>query len=208
MQPQGQVQILINLIDRGMNLQEAIDAPRVRALGGSRISVEQTLTADVITRLASLGMISFPERKFPATGSSPTTLRAVSKEALKLSPSTRNSTPSAVLPIRGSMAWPLGTKNANKRAICFRVYSRSTHCSRCARRWLPFAWEQTANAFGTSFSGMRWPYFAGPGVFGVLNQFAKSAEYRNPRNPANLGPFLYLSSLPRFRLFHWARSYG
>jgi len=41
MQPQGQVQILINLIDRGLNLQQAIDAPRVRVLDGRRISVEQ-----------------------------------------------------------------------------------------------------------------------------------------------------------------------
>lgn len=40
MQPQGQVQILVNLLDRGMNLQQAVDAPRVRVLDGRRISVE------------------------------------------------------------------------------------------------------------------------------------------------------------------------
>ncbi|HEY5953073.1 MAG TPA: gamma-glutamyltransferase, partial [Terrimicrobiaceae bacterium] len=55
MQPQGQVQILLNLIDRGMNLQEAVDAPRVRALGGLRISVEQTCADELVARLASMG---------------------------------------------------------------------------------------------------------------------------------------------------------
>jgi len=55
MQPQGQVQILLNIIDRGMNPQEAIDASRVRVLDGTRISVEPTFSSEVITRLASLG---------------------------------------------------------------------------------------------------------------------------------------------------------
>lgn len=55
MQPQGQVQILLNLLDREMNLQEAIDAPRVRTLGGLRISVEQTLATERVARLASMG---------------------------------------------------------------------------------------------------------------------------------------------------------
>jgi gamma-glutamyltranspeptidase/glutathione hydrolase len=55
MQPQGQVRILLNLIDREINFQEAIDAPRVRALGGLRTSVEQTLASEQVARLASLG---------------------------------------------------------------------------------------------------------------------------------------------------------
>ncbi|HEY5953072.1 MAG TPA: hypothetical protein VIT18_01835 [Terrimicrobiaceae bacterium] len=42
----------------------------------------------------------------------------------------------------------------------------------------------------------------GLGIFGVLNQAAKSAAYRNVRNPANLEPFLYLSLLVA-AVFDW-----
>ena len=55
MQPQGQVQILLNTIDRGMNPQQAIDAPRVRVLDGRRVAVEPSFPPEVMSRLASLG---------------------------------------------------------------------------------------------------------------------------------------------------------
>lgn len=40
MQPQGQVQLLANLIDFGMTLEEAMEAPRVNHLEGLRVAVE------------------------------------------------------------------------------------------------------------------------------------------------------------------------
>lgn len=54
MQPQGQLQILRNVIDRGMSAQEAVDAPRLRVLGGRSVGVEagfdQSVQDDLIRR--------------------------------------------------------------------------------------------------------------------------------------------------------------
>jgi gamma-glutamyltranspeptidase/glutathione hydrolase len=55
MQPQGQVQILINLLDRGMNLQQALDAPRVRVLDGRRVSIEAHPGVDLVAGLSRMG---------------------------------------------------------------------------------------------------------------------------------------------------------
>ena len=66
MQPQGHAQIVINLIDFGMNLQEAGDAPRMRhvsdqqptggeMLNGGEVSLESSFRYEEIRKLMKLG---------------------------------------------------------------------------------------------------------------------------------------------------------
>jgi gamma-glutamyltranspeptidase/glutathione hydrolase len=52
------------LIDRGLNLQEAIDAPRVRYISGRGVMMEDALTAPVISDLVQRGH----ERVMPGPG--------------------------------------------------------------------------------------------------------------------------------------------
>jgi gamma-glutamyltranspeptidase / glutathione hydrolase len=54
-QAQGHVQVLINLVDRGLNLQQAIDAPRVRYINGRNVMMDDELTTDVIDDLVRRG---------------------------------------------------------------------------------------------------------------------------------------------------------
>jgi gamma-glutamyltranspeptidase / glutathione hydrolase len=63
-QPQAHVQVLVNLIDRGMNLQQAIDEPRYRYIGGRGVMLEDSLTAPVINDLVQRGH----ERVLPPAG--------------------------------------------------------------------------------------------------------------------------------------------
>ena len=63
-QAQGHVQVLVNLLDRGMNLQQAIDAPRIRYVAGRDVMLEPELTAAVITDLVQRGH----NRVMPAPG--------------------------------------------------------------------------------------------------------------------------------------------
>lgn len=63
-QPQGHVQVLVNLVERGLSLQEAIDAPRVRYIGGKRVMLEDELSEPVISGLVRLGH----ERALPPAG--------------------------------------------------------------------------------------------------------------------------------------------
>jgi gamma-glutamyltranspeptidase/glutathione hydrolase len=63
-QAQGHSQVLINLVDREMNLQQAIDAPRVRYISGKGVMLEDTLPANVIDGLVERGH----ERVLPPAG--------------------------------------------------------------------------------------------------------------------------------------------
>jgi gamma-glutamyltranspeptidase/glutathione hydrolase len=56
-QAQGHVQVLTNLIDLGMGLQEAIDAPRFRFMDGKSVLLEDELGSNVIERLLALGHV-------------------------------------------------------------------------------------------------------------------------------------------------------
>ena len=48
MQPQGHAQIIINMVDFGMNLQEAGDAPRIRHTGSSQPTGEEMTNGGVL----------------------------------------------------------------------------------------------------------------------------------------------------------------
>jgi gamma-glutamyltranspeptidase/glutathione hydrolase len=54
MQPQGHVQLLLNLIDFEMDPPEAVDAARFRHLGGRRVAVER-VTPVVEAALQAMG---------------------------------------------------------------------------------------------------------------------------------------------------------
>lgn len=56
-QPQGHVQVLVNLIDLGMDLQQAIEAPRYRFMSGRNVLLEDELSHEVIQQLLAMGHV-------------------------------------------------------------------------------------------------------------------------------------------------------
>jgi len=56
-QPQGHVQVLVNIIDLGMGLQQAIDAPRFRYTNGTNVLLEDEIPVTVIERLIQRGHV-------------------------------------------------------------------------------------------------------------------------------------------------------
>ncbi|MEE9275325.1 MAG: gamma-glutamyltransferase [bacterium] len=55
MQPQGHVQVISNMLDFGMNIQEAFDAPRFRFLGGVEVAIEAGVPDEVLDALRGRG---------------------------------------------------------------------------------------------------------------------------------------------------------
>jgi gamma-glutamyltranspeptidase/glutathione hydrolase len=62
MQPQGHLQVLLNLLVFGMELQDAVDAPRFRHLGERRVALETPIDDGVRRDLTALGHVIADER--------------------------------------------------------------------------------------------------------------------------------------------------
>ena len=64
MQPQGHLQVVCNLVDFDMNVQDAIDAPRFRYMGGGSIALEEGITEEVARELERRGHKLLPPNTF------------------------------------------------------------------------------------------------------------------------------------------------
>ena len=60
MQVQGHVQVALNMIDFGMNVQEALEAPRYRIMGGRQVALERAIPSTVRDTLTAMGHVLTP----------------------------------------------------------------------------------------------------------------------------------------------------
>ena len=60
MQAQGHVQVALNCIDFGMNIQEALEAPRYRIMGGREVALERAVPQTVRDELGFMGHELWP----------------------------------------------------------------------------------------------------------------------------------------------------
>lgn len=60
MQAQGHVQVALNCIDFGMNVQEALEAPRYRIMGGRQVALERAVPQPVRDELGFMGHELWP----------------------------------------------------------------------------------------------------------------------------------------------------
>jgi gamma-glutamyltranspeptidase/glutathione hydrolase len=67
-QPQGHLQVVSNLVDYGLNIQEALDYPRFRYLDADRVAVEDAFGGGVIACLEEMGHATVDERTALALG--------------------------------------------------------------------------------------------------------------------------------------------
>jgi gamma-glutamyltranspeptidase/glutathione hydrolase len=65
MQAQGHVQVAINMIDFDMNVQEALEAPRYRTLGGRLVALERAIPHPVRRTLEAMGHELLPYGELP-----------------------------------------------------------------------------------------------------------------------------------------------
>jgi gamma-glutamyltranspeptidase/glutathione hydrolase len=63
MQPQGHVQLLLNLLVFGMDPQDAVDAPRFRSFEGRRLALESPIPEDVREALEAMGHVLVDESR-------------------------------------------------------------------------------------------------------------------------------------------------
>jgi len=55
MQPQGHVQVIMNMIDFGMNPQDALNAPRWQWIGGKKVEIEPGFQPEIAEALLKRG---------------------------------------------------------------------------------------------------------------------------------------------------------